>query len=293
MGCTFRFDAEWHRNRSGLVSFGLIEQAHPMAKCPKDRKPSDFFSSNGYRSSAEQQGSLDGLAKLQGCSQRTMREWCKKGLIQEAYLTRGGHWRIRRPLSWATRVFFAKRRKDWPFKNEQGPLVSDSEWAELLMLAMLYQQGLLEDLPVPTRWEEGCDAIPDGFDENGKNARRIQAEIERRLRNQEPFWDWLLIGWTYQWVNHCSQENPPCPTVTQMAKFMGLTRPTFYRRYPDAEHDVANAFVLAGGRLKEQLPDTQGFDPVQRANRQAKKPSFSTIQNDYGPAGELRIPRTC
>src|SRR6266700_8261094 len=73
------------------------------------------------------------LARLQGCSARTVREWCKGGLIQEAYQTRGGHWRIRMPLSGKTRLELHKRSSDWPFKEGAGDLQGDfapdiAEW---------------------------------------------------------------------------------------------------------------------------------------------------------------------
>jgi hypothetical protein len=254
-----------------------------MAKCPIKQKTSDLAASNGQQSVSKRGnwGSLTGLAKIQGCSERTVREWCKKGLIQEAYQTPGGQWRIKKPLSWKTRVFLAKRRGEWPFKNMKGheSIVDDYQWAEWLMLAQLYQQGLLEDLPVPTL-ADADEVIAEPGDERAKTARWIQEEIIRRLKNKEPFWDLLLKGWMYQWVNHCSQENPRRPTVTQFAEFMKLTRPAFYRRYPNAKQEIADAYKLAGGKPQEELPHPDWEDPVLRQNLKAKKPGIESLHRD-------------
>jgi hypothetical protein len=253
-----------------------------MAKCPNNRKTSGLTVGNDQQSSSKRPnwGSLSGLAKLEGCSERTVREWCKKGLIQEAYQTPGGHWRISKPLSWKTRVFLAKRRGEWPFKNRTNECVAeDYQMAEWLLLAQLCQQGLLKELPVPTL-ADADEVIAEPGNEKAKEARRIQEEIIRRLKNKEPFWDCLLIGWVYQWVNHCSQENPPCPTITQVAKLMGLSRPAFYRRYPNAEQDIAKAYEIAGGKLKEELADLRGRDPVLKQNMEAKKPGIESLHYD-------------
>lgn len=253
-----------------------------MAECPNKRKPSVSAASNGQTVKQQNWGSLAGLAKLQDCSQRTMREWCKKGLIQEAYQTPGGQWRIQKPLSWKTRVFLAKRRGEWPFKDavDDGRLADDYQWAEWLLLAQLYQQGLLEELPVPTL-ADADEVIAEPGDEKAKEARRIQEMIIQRLKNKEPFWDLLLIGWMYQWVSHCSQEDPSCPTATMFAQFMGLTRPAFYRRYPNAEQDIAKAYEIATTkRSKPELIDPNGLDPVLKQNLEAKKPGIESLHYD-------------
>src|SRR5260370_29163500 len=90
--------------------------------------------------------------KRQNCSERTVREWCKQGLIPEAYQTCGGHWRIRMPLSVKTRYQLDKRSTDWPFEDSGEDFQGDwnPEMAEWLMLAQLYQQRLEDDFPVPT-----------------------------------------------------------------------------------------------------------------------------------------------
>src|ERR1043166_603302 len=81
-----------------------------------------------------------GLAKLQRCSERTIREWCKQDVIPEASRTRGGHYRISMPLSAQTRFALEKRSRNWPFKNSGGDLQGDFEpdLAEWLTLALIY-----------------------------------------------------------------------------------------------------------------------------------------------------------
>jgi hypothetical protein len=238
--------------------------------------------SNGKSGSSKQKnwGSLAGLAKLQGCSQRTMREWCKKGLIQEAEQTRGGHWRIRKPLGWKTLVFLAKRRGEWPFTaaGEKRSLFSDSEWAEILMLALVYRQGFREEPPVPYRWEE--TVLWDEIDEEKAEARGIQNDIEKRLQNKGSFWDLLLNGWIYQWVNHCGIEDPPCPKVTQVADWLGLKRQTLYRRIPNVKDEIAKIYARIVGKSEAELPERQAFDSVELASRRAKKPGLDSLRHD-------------
>lgn len=265
-----------------------------MKKCPIKRKTSDLAASNGQQNLRNRGnwGSLAGLAKIQGCSERTVREWCKQGLIKEAYQTPGGHWRIQKPLSWRTLVFLAKRLGEWPFKNtaDDGPLADDYQWAEWLLLAQLYQHGLLEELPVPTL-ADADDVIAQPGDETAKKARQIQEEIIRRLKKKEPFWDLLLIGWMYQWVYQSSQEDRGWPMVSRFAKFMGLTRAAFYRRYPTGRKAIKWAYYLVNYDAKPEPPDPDGLDSVQRANRGVKKSNFESIQKVYAPKGDLRISR--
>src|SRR6266513_2407133 len=116
-----------------------------MAKCPNNRKTSDLASSNGQQSLSKplHWGSLAGLAKLQGCSERTIREWCKQGLIPEAYRTSGGHWRIQMPLSPQTCSWLEKRSKHWPFRDakKDGDLSDfEPEFAEWQALAQLFKR---------------------------------------------------------------------------------------------------------------------------------------------------------
>jgi hypothetical protein len=223
------------------------------------------------------------LARFQDCDERTVREWCKKGLIPEAYQTPGGHWRIAMPLSWKTRAFLDRRSSDWPFKkNARDRRSSDlgfkgakdfhGDWApdfaEWLMLAQLYQRYLGEDLPVPTIAELGdpvWEGIEQSTDPRAKIARRIQNEIIQRLENGKSFSDLLLKGWVYQFWRRYKRR----PTVAEIAEFMGLSVGAFYRRYTRAE--MYKALRTACGRVAPRLPDPKGLDSVQRANIRAKK----------------------
>ena len=96
------------------------------------------------------------MARHLGRSERAVREWCKQGLIQEAYKTQGKHWRIRKPISGKTWGFLQKRSSDWRFKKRflkkgKGGFYGnwDPEFVEWLLLAQIYQVELLSDLPVP------------------------------------------------------------------------------------------------------------------------------------------------
>jgi hypothetical protein len=228
--------------------------------------------------------SLTRLAKDQGRTERTIREWCKKGVIPEARQTSGGHWRIRMPLSGKTLLELEKRHKDSPlnprnrsssdlcFKNArdlQGEWVPD--FAEWLMLAQLYQCRLGDDLPVPTIAELGdpiWEGIEQSTDPRAKMARRIQDEIMQRLETKKPFWDMLVLGWVYQ----LSRENQRLPTVEEVAERVWLTRPTLYRKKCSAK-TISKAYFAAIGELRRDLPGPGGLDSAQRANRKAKKPS--------------------
>lgn len=64
-----------------MVWFDLL--IYPVKKCPIKQKTSALAASNAQQSLTKRRnsGSLAGLAKLQGRSQRTIREWCKEGVI--------------------------------------------------------------------------------------------------------------------------------------------------------------------------------------------------------------------
>jgi len=230
--------------------------------------------------------SLTELAKDQGRTERTIREWCKKGVIPEAYQTSGGHWRIRLPLSGKTLRELEMRHKDSPFNPRNRPSSKlcfkkarawIGEWvpdfAEWLMLAQVYQCRLGDGFPVPTIAELG-DPIWEGFeptDPKANMARQIQDEITRRLETGEPFWDMLVMGWVYQ----LSLENQRLPTVEEIAERLWLSRPTLYRKKCSAEKcsakTIAKYYVVAINELKRDLPDPDGLDSVQRQNIKAKK----------------------
>lgn len=154
-----------------------------------------------------------------GCSERTVREYCKAGKIPEAIRTRGGQWRIRRPFSGKTRLLFAKIRGDWPFdgssekEDELNP-----EFAEWLVEAQLYEKKLGEYFPEP----DLADLEPS----KRAAAAQIQCLIWQRLQNGKPLSDLILLGCVYQfWL-----KNQCCPTVSQIAELMRISRSAFYRK---------------------------------------------------------------
>jgi hypothetical protein len=224
--------------------------------------------------------SLTRLAEFQGRTERTIREWCKKGLIPEAYQTRGGHWRIRMPLSWKTRAWLHRRSKDWPFQKNAGDWQGDftAEFAEWLMLAELYQSRLDEDVPVPTIAELGdpiWEGIEESTDPRAKQARKIQDEIMRRVQNNQSMSDLLTKGWVFQfWL-----KNQRLPNIADVGELMRLSRPTLYRRGYNARKRNED-YLIAAGELKRDLLGPDGLDPVQRQNLEAKKPGFESMQHD-------------
>ena len=221
------------------------------------------------------------LARLQDCSERTIREWCKRGLIQEAYQSRGGHWRIRMPLSIKTRYELERRSADWPFKGMKGDIGGDfsPDLAECLLLAQLFEVDISEEIPVPYLAElpdfldQGLIKQPVGEKESTA-ARQIQDLIIEREATGKSFSDLLLIGWVYQY----SRQNKARPTVGKIADFMGMSRGVFYRRY--TAQQLHKAYLIATGEFKRDLPDPKGLDPVQRANLKAKKSTFESLQRD-------------
>ena len=222
--------------------------------------------------------SLGRLAQLQRCSERTIREWCKQGLIPESYKTPGGHWRVRMPLSVKTRYQLEKRRDDWFFDQRAGDFQGDfaADFAEWLMLAQLYQRRLDEHLPVPAIAELG-DALCNGrIDQTrkGKIARRIQGLIIARLERKETFSDLVLLGWVYQFWR---KEKRP-PTAREAAQLLGLSRDTFYRRYTGAA--LRKACFDVSGESRRDLPDLDGLDPVKRANLKSRKTGFANRNRD-------------
>jgi Helix-turn-helix domain len=159
------------------------------------------------------------LAKMAKCSERTIREYCKRGKIQEARRPSGGHWRIRQPLSGKTKLFLQKMRGDWPFdgsKDAEGEFEPDV--AGWFMEAQLYEKNVDQCFPAP----ELADLEP----KKRKAAARIQREIYRMVANGESLSSMLLIGWVYQ----LSLKDEGCPTVGEVADMMGLSRSAFYRK---------------------------------------------------------------
>jgi hypothetical protein len=107
---------------------------------------------------------------------------------------------------------------------------------------------------------------------------RIRSLIWERLRSGASFDYLILIGLVYQfWLT-----NQSYPTVAKIARLMGISRGTFYR-HGHTSREIALAYLTASGELKRALPDPDGFDPVQRANWEAKKRCYDS---DYDPYSE-------
>jgi hypothetical protein len=109
-------------------------------RCPEEPKSSDsgkrarsVWDTEGFVSPAQ-------LAESLGCSERTVREHCKKKRYPEAYQTGGGHWRLRLPLALSTCVRLHHVAFGWstkgPFKSVEGDF--DPDFAERLLMEQIY-----------------------------------------------------------------------------------------------------------------------------------------------------------
>ena len=77
------------------------------------------------------------LAKALKCSERTVREGCKRKRYPEAYLTPGGHWRLRLPLAPSTCVRLHHVAFGWSTKGSfEGDF--DPDFAEHLLMEQIY-----------------------------------------------------------------------------------------------------------------------------------------------------------
>jgi len=106
-------------------------------------------------------------------------------------------------------------------------------------------------------------------------AKVTRVKIIERLETGKSFSDLLLTGWVY----HFWHENKDRPTVAETAELMGISRDTFYQR-GHTSREIERAYYTASGESKRDLPDPDGLDPVQRANRNAKKPGFARLHCD-------------
>jgi hypothetical protein len=170
------------------------------------------------------------LARVLKCSERTVREYCKQGKIREARKTRGGHWRIRRPLSEKTKLFLQKIKGDWPFNGSTDAKGEfDPDMAQWLMEAKLYEKDVDECFPAP----DLADLEPN----KRAAAARIQKLIAQRQANGKPVSDLLLLGSVYQfWL-----KSQRFPTVAEITELMGISRNEFYRRGHTLD-EIRNAY---------------------------------------------------
>jgi hypothetical protein len=218
------------------------------------------------------------------------------------------------PLSMPTRLWLEKQRYDWPFKGknliETGKdfiRVFAPERAEWYALAHLYQCSLNDDIPVPyiAEFPDFPDFVENPPDEKAKMARKIQDEIIKHIGAVKPpdkeeaqrlfpnlnkekarkllaklnkakaqkfFAKLILIGSVFQFW----REKQRRPTVLEIAEFMGLSGPAFYRHYTRA--DLYRELRVACGQVEAQSPDPDGFTSVQRANRKAKKATAKSLE---------------
>ncbi len=235
------------------------------------------------------------LARHLGCSQRTVREYCKSGQIPEAFRTQGGHWRIRLPFSVKTRLRLLKLQ-GWPSSGDRDAVGEfELDWVENLALSQLCEMD--EDDFVATPFLPGVKEPdpsecvfsphntnqaeePDKQDPEIMKKREVASQIRSgiygrqsgRLRSRT-----VLIGQVYQFW----RKNQRPPTVGEIAQQMRISRDTFYRRYTSEE--LYQAYLTAARELKRALPDPDGLSPVQRANLKAKKRCYDS---DYDPYSE-------
>lgn len=180
------------------------------------------------------------LARMLKCSERTARELCKSGKIREARRTSGGQWRISPAFSKQTRAFLQRKvLRDWLSEFNGKEAIGDFEpehtssvlWAGLLGkdADTLYNEEI-EESPIPPQALAAMD--------------RIDKLITQREGKGEPFWDLQLQGYVMQvWL-----KEGRCPTVTEVAKMMGISRSEFYRRGLTAKR-LQDAYAVTAGEL--------------------------------------------
>jgi hypothetical protein len=268
-----------------------------MEKRPIKRKTSDLSKGIPKRSSGKpwKYTTPASLALDLGCSQRTVRQYCKSGLIPEAYRTHGGHWRILLPYSVKTRLRLLKLQGDWPSGGREAEGEIESDWAEMLVLAQLCGMGLDEFIAAPflpgvieppqdecvsiahnsNQIDEPIRQDPDEMKKR-EAANRIRSLIWERLRSGASFDDLIIIGLVYQvWLTNISRR----PTITEIARLMGISRGTFYR-HGHTNQEIACAYLAASNESRRDLPDPDGLDPVQRANIRARRPAYTSSNYD-------------
>jgi len=191
------------------------------------------------------------LARITGYSERTVRKYCKAGKIPEAIRTRGGHWRIRRPLSGQTLRLHLKKVWDVEGSNEmEGEFEPDV--AAILMSAQLRgkELGKLHDEEVADE-----DSVSQEF---GSAMAQIDDLITKRVNDLESVSDLHLLGW----VNQYWLEKQSCPTVAEVAELMGISRTEFYRR-KHSYKKIEKAYRVACGTGSDPFIESSK-DPIGR-----------------------------
>src|ERR1051325_10603032 len=219
-----------------------------MPKCPIKPKSSDLSKTANI---PLKYLSLSSLAKDIGCSQRTIREYCKSGRIPEAVQSAKGRWKIKLPLSPKTFLWLSFRG-DWSeTPNEEW----DIDIARWLMEAQVCKMDYDE---------VGSTAFTRKLEKKRVKVHKIADAINKSLaaklklgsppsRESGPsMTDLILIGSVYRlW-----RREGRCPNVTRVARSMGLSRDTFYERgYTRNDVKIAYRLALRRGEVRE-LPRT-------------------------------------
>jgi hypothetical protein len=186
------------------------------------------------------------------------------------------------PLSIRTRRWLTDRTEGSPFDQTVQDLrrMFAPEIAEALMLARLFEVDIYDKVPVPYLAElpdrpHQEELTKDAINGKKRAARQIQDVIPQRLEAGKSISDILLLGFVYKfWL-----DNKRRPTVAEIADLMNMSRSAFYRRYTSKE--LNKAYLDITGEFKRDVPDPDGLDAVQKANRNAKKPNFASLQRDY------------
>ena len=171
-----------------------------------------------------------------------MREYCARGVIPEAFRTRGGHWRIRLPLSEKTRVVLGRLRGDWwfgPWDKEDVEGEIEADWAESLLLSQLCQMDEEDFIATPflpgvnEPSPDECVFVADNSNRTAEpnkedpdvmkkrmSARLYRSEIYKKVASGASLNPLILIGQVYQFW----RKNLRPPTVTEIAQQMRMRR---------------------------------------------------------------------
>ena len=258
--------------------------------------------------------SLGSLVRFVGCSHRTMRQYCKRGLILEAFTTPGGRWRVDLSLSPKTDLslspktkrFLLKKKNRFAGVRDDGESIGDfeSELAEILTEAHV-RGKLVENLYDEADEGDLSATEINTLDRIAKEGRA--AEMHKALRairrrggktplDQEKLdqierdgfaarkriWETQLLGWVKQhllkYPGRCPTEPPP--TVAEITQTMKISRSEFYRRGLSSKK-IKGAYRIALNEFICDLADSIAVDSTHRANVKAKKATFSQLQNEF------------
>jgi hypothetical protein len=223
-------------------------------RCPEEPKSSDsgkrarsVWDTEGFVSPAQ-------LAESLGCSERTVREHCKKKRYPEGYQTGGGHWRLRLPLALSTRVRLHHVAFGWstkgPFKFAEGDF--DPDFAERLLMEQIYGCDVYDKglTPYDLNIMFGHGEEPLGSQE--QVAQQMMALISKMQSQGESFHKMIMLGLVFKFY----ETKQRFPTVGEMASVLGISRGAYYRRYSPEDLPLACERVvgLSGVMLSPDSP---------------------------------------